>query len=181
MRKNSSQNGRFYYYRWEWQLQSEPEAFWPFFADTDRLNRDTGIFPVEELPLRSEDVAGNGRRRLKFRLPIAIRWLEYPFEWIAPYRYSVLRRYENGPLRSLKVLAQISHRPEGGAALVYETWAEPRNIIGRLALPVALGIVAPRRFDKAVRAYDKVAVIEAPPPLLKQRYRLVPGQTAVWQ
>lgn len=174
MKKSSPQGGRFYY-RWEWQLQSEPEAFWPFFADTDRLNRDTGIFPVEELSLRPEDGMGNGRRRLKFRLPISIRWLEDPFEWIAPYQYGVLRRYENGPLRTLEVLAKISPRPEGGATLIYETWVEPRNIFGRLALPLALGLVAPRRFTKAVRAYDKVAAIKAPPPLLKQRYRLVSG------
>ena len=169
----TSEDGRFYY-RWEWQLQSDPEAFWPFFADTDRLNRDTGIFPVEALPSRDgHDL--NRRRRLKFRLPLRIIWLEEPFEWIAPYKYGVLRRYEDGPLHSLRILAQITPRPTGGATLVYETWARPRNILGRLALPVALGLIAPRRFTKAVRAYDAVAAINAPPPLLKKPPRLVPG------
>ena len=173
MNETTPQDGRFYY-RWEWQLQSEPEAFWPFFADTNRLNRDTGIFPVQELPQQAGD-SGTGRRRLKFRLPLPITWLEDPFEWVAPYKYGVLRRYDNGPLRSLRVLAQISPRPEGGATLVYETWAEPRNVLGRLALPVALGLIAPRRFNKAVAAYDKVAAIDASPPLLKRPPRLVPG------
>lgn len=173
MNETNPQDGRFYY-RWEWQLQSEPEAFWPFFADTNRLNRDTGIFPVQELPSR-EDEAVNGRRHLKFRLPLSITWLEDPFEWIAPYKYGVLRQYDNGPLRSLKVLAEITPRTGGGATLVYQTWAEPRNFMGRLALPVALGLIAPRRFSKAVRAYDQVAAVDAPPPLLKQPPRLVPG------
>ncbi|MCP4422562.1 MAG: adenylate/guanylate cyclase domain-containing protein [Chloroflexi bacterium] len=172
MNNNSPNNGRFYY-RWEWQLQSEPEAFWPFFADTNRLNRDTGMFSVEELPLRSDERVSNGRHRLKYRLPIPIIWQEEPFEWIAPYEYGVLRQFENGPLRSLRVLATITPRPKGGATLVYETWAEPRNFIGHLVLPIALGIIAPRRFGKAVKAYDAVA-INAAPPQLKRPSRLVP-------
>ncbi|MCB8981094.1 MAG: adenylate/guanylate cyclase domain-containing protein [Ardenticatenaceae bacterium] len=162
------------YYRWEWQLQANADAFWPFFADTNRLNCDTGIFPVEVLPGRNgEDV--NGRRRLKFRLPLPIVWLEEPFEWVAPHQYGVMRRYENGPLRSLEILATLTPRPGGGATLVYETWSEPRNILGVLAQPIALGLIAPRRFDKAVRTYDKVAAIDAAPALLKRPYRLVPG------
>lgn len=173
MSKQPSKNGRLYY-RWEWSLQATPKAFWPFFADTNRLNRDTGIFPVDELPLHAEDV-GTGRRRLRFRLPLPIRWVEEPFEWVAPYRYGVLRYYENGPLRSMEVLATISPQPDGGSTLVYETWAEPRNLVGRLTLPVVLGIVAPRRFGQAVHAYDAVAALDEPPLLLKRPYRLVPG------
>ncbi|VAW43252.1 Adenylate cyclase [hydrothermal vent metagenome] len=173
MNENISNNGRFYY-RWEWQLQSEPEAFWPFFADTNKLNRDTGVFPVEELPLRPDEQIVNGRRRLKFRLPLPIIWQEEPFEWVAPHEYGVLRQYENGPLLSMRVLATITPRPEGGATLLYETWAEPRNLIGRLALPIALGIIAPHRFGRAVKAYDAVAAVDAAPPKLKRPSRLVP-------
>lgn len=173
MDKNRPKDGRLYY-RWEWQLQSDPEAFWPFFADTNRLNRDTGIFPVDELPPHDGE-AGNGRRRLKFRLPLPIIWLEEPFEWVAPYRYGVMRHYENGPLRTMRVLAQMTPKPGGGTTLIYETWIEPRNIIGRLAAPIALGLIAPRRFNKAVQTYDKVAAIDALPELLQRPYRLVPG------
>lgn len=173
MNETRLKDGRFYY-RWEWQLKSEPEAFWPFFSDTNRLNRDTGVFAVDELPPRAGE-GRNGRRRLKFRLPLPIIWQEDPFEWVAPYVYGVLRHYENGPLRTMRVLATITPRPEGGATLVYETWVEPRNIIGRLAAPIALGLIAPRRFSKAVKRYDAVAAIAAPPALLQRPYRLVPG------
>lgn len=173
MEQNHPKDGRLYY-RWEWQLKSEAEAFWPFFANTNRLNRDTGIFPVQELPPR-DDEAGNGRRRLKFRLPLSIIWVEEPFEWVAPYTYGVMRHYENGPLQTMQVLAQLTPKPGGGTTLVYETWIVPRNILGRLAAPIALGLVAPRRFNKAVQMYDKVAAIAAPPELLQRPYRLVPG------
>lgn len=173
MSKQTEQDGRFYY-RWEWQLQSTPDAFWPFFADTNRLNRDTGIFPVQELPPQPEDL-GTGRRRLQFQLPISVRWIEEPFEWVAPYRYGVVRTYQTGPLRSMEVLATITPQPAGGSTLVYETWIEPQNILGRLAAPLALGIIAPRRFGQAVEKYDAIAAIEAPPLMLKRPYRLVPG------
>jgi class 3 adenylate cyclase len=173
MNETNPKDGRFYY-RWEWQLKSEPEAFWPFFSDTNRLNRDTGIFPVDELPSRAGE-GGNGRRRLKFRLPLPISWQEDPFEWVAPYTYGVLRHYENGPLRTMRVLATMSPRAEGGATLIYETWVEPRNVIGQLSAPIALGLIAPRRFSKAVKRYDEVAAIAAAPALLKRPYRLVPG------
>lgn len=173
MRAKKSEDGRFYY-RWEWQLQSTPEAFWPFFSDTNRLNHDTGIFPVEELPFRAE-AAGNGRRRLKFRLPLPIVWEEAPFEWIAPYQYSVKRRYENGPLKTFEIKAVMTPLPDGGTRLVYETWVVPRNLLGRLALPVALGLVAPSRFTRAVLAYDQVALIDKEMPHLQRPYRFVPG------
>ena len=173
MSEQNTTDGRIYY-RWEWSLQATPEAFWPFFADTNRVNRDTGVFPVDELPLLPQD-AGAGRRRLKFRLPLPISWLEEPFEWVAPYRYGVLRRYENGPLRTMEVLATTTPNAHGGSTLVYETWVEPRNVLGRLAAPVALGLIAPRRFGRAVKTYDAVAALAAPPLLLKRPYRLVPG------
>ncbi|MEZ4590139.1 MAG: DUF5939 domain-containing protein [Chloroflexota bacterium] len=173
MSETTNENGRLYY-RWEWSLQATPEAFWPFFANTNRVNRDTGIFPVDELPLRPQE-QGAGRRRLRFRLPLPITWVEEPFEWVAPYRYGVLRRYENGPLRTMEVLATITPQPAGGATLVYETWVKPRNILGRLAAPIALGLIAPQRFGKAVRQYDAVAALAEPPLLLKRPYRLVPG------
>ena len=173
MTQTDPKDGRFYY-RWQWQLKSEPEAFWPFFSDTNRLNRDTGIFPVDELPVH-DGSAQNGRRRLKFRLPLPISWQEDPFEWVAPYSYGVLRRYENGPLRTMRVLATITPKPEGGATLVYETWVQPRNILGRMAAPIALGLIAPHRFSKAVQRYDAVAAIDAAPALLQRPYRLVPG------
>lgn len=173
MNEKSIDNGRFYY-RWEWQLESDPAAFWPFFADTNRLNRDTGVFPVEELPPPLGEQIVNGRHRLKFRLPLPIIWQEEPFEWVAPYQYGVLRQYENGPLLSMRVLATMTPRPEGGATLLYETWAEPRNVLGRLALPIALGMIAPRRFGRAVKAYDAVAVVDDPPLQLKRPSHLVP-------
>ena len=32
-----------FHYKWEWWLRSSPERLWPFVADTNRFNRDTGL------------------------------------------------------------------------------------------------------------------------------------------
>lgn len=169
-RRQMAQNT--HYFCWEWQLQSAPEAVWPFFADTNRLNRDAGIFPVEEL---SQAETAPGQHRLRYRLPLPVEWDEAPFEWTFPYRYGVLRQYRRGPLRTMRILATLNRTPEDGTHLVYETWVEPANILGRLALPLALGIVAPRRFATAVTHYDTLAQKEMLPEAVTVPASLSPG------
>ena len=38
---------REYHKRWEFDLKSSPERLWPFIADTNRFNRDTGVPEIE--------------------------------------------------------------------------------------------------------------------------------------
>ncbi|HID50640.1 MAG TPA: hypothetical protein EYP41_01210 [Anaerolineae bacterium] len=163
------------HYRWEWTLQSSPEAVWPFFADTNRLNRDTGVFPVEAL--REGDGRNqNARHHLRYRLslPLTIDYEEEPFEWIYPYRYGVARYFRRGPIKSMRFLADLQPQADGGTRLVYQTWVQPRNVLGRLASALAIGFVAPRRFTRAIRQYDKMASQEIA-PYLPGKAQLVPG------
>lgn len=151
-------------YRWEWHLQSSPQAIWPFFADTNRLNKDTGLFPVGEMDKERGQFLGNARRQLRYDLPIPFYNLYYeeePFEWVFPHRYGVIRRFTNAPVDTFRVLAEFNSKPEGGTHLIYHVWIKPKNILGRLGTAVAIGIIAPRRFDKALRSYDKIAAAEA--------------------
>jgi class 3 adenylate cyclase len=46
---------------------------------------------------------------------------------------------------------------ETGTKLSYEVWAEPANLIGRLAIPIQIGIVSARNFARTIREYDKLA------------------------
>lgn len=163
------------YYCWEWQLRSSPQAFWSFFADTNRLNRDTGVFPVAKV------VADDGRhqnayRHLRYRLPVplAVDFEEEPFEWIYPYRYGVTRRFLKGPVDSMRILAELTPRDDGGTHLTYQVWLEPGNFLGRLAAAVAIGYVAPRRFARAVQQYDQM-VHENVVPYLAGAVRLSSG------
>ncbi|HRQ40848.1 MAG TPA: DUF5939 domain-containing protein [Chloroflexota bacterium] len=154
------------HYQWEWHLQSEPQAIWPFFADTNRVNRDTGLFPLEQVDLQDGERLPGGQRRLRYQLPLPFLHLDYeeePFEWIYPHRYGVVRHFHNRLVASFRVSVELNPRPDGGTHLIYHSWLQPRNALGAFGVAVAIGKVAPRRFDKAIRAYDRLAVAAALP------------------
>lgn len=138
-----------FHYRWEYDLQASPEQLWPLVADTNRFNRDAGVPAVEALGL-----SGRARRLRLFKFGIPIEWEEQPFEWIRPYRFGVVRRYTKGPVSEMRVQAELKQRPEGGTKLIYEVWAQPRNPLGRIAIPVQIGLLSKRSFGEIFRRYD---------------------------
>jgi class 3 adenylate cyclase len=151
-------------YRWEWRLRSSPEALWPYVADTNRFNRDAGVPPVQVVE----------PHRLRFRrLGIPVEWDEEPFEWIEPQFFSVVRRYARGPLAEMRVRVELE--PDGaGTLLRYEVDARPRNLLGRLAIPIEIGRRSAHRFEATFRRYDDLAA-EVSNTVLQGRPRLVPG------
>jgi class 3 adenylate cyclase len=144
---------REFHYRWEWELRSAPEALWPLATDTNRFNRDTGLPPVEE-----GGMGLNARRRLRFRkLGLLVEWEEEPFEWVRPHRFGVVRRYAKGPVAQMRVLAELEPGPEGGTRLVYQAWLWPRTLLGLLAIPIQVGQLSARSFERVFRQYDELA------------------------
>ena len=141
---------REFHYRWEYDLEASPEELWPLLADTNRFNRDAGVPAVEALGR-----AGAARRLRLFKFGVPIEWEEQPFEWIRPYRFGVVRRYTKGPVREMRVEAELHERPGGGTHLVYQVWAAPRNALGRAAIPVQIGILSRRSFAEIFRRYDR--------------------------
>jgi len=163
--------GREFHYRWEWRLDASPEALWPFVADTDRFNRDTELPALEGL-----GTGDRARRRLRFRrFGITVEWVEEPFEWVRPHRFSVVRRYLKGPVAEMRVVTELRRRDEGGTLLVYEVWARPRNLLGRLAIPVQIGWLSRRRFEATFRAYDRGALAEWAPPEARETVPFAPA------
>ena len=53
-----------FYFDWYWDLQSSPQAIWPFASDTNRFNRDTGQPEIEML----DNV--KGVKQVRMKLPI---------------------------------------------------------------------------------------------------------------
>lgn len=155
---------REFHYRWQFRLRSSPEDLWPLVADTNRFNRETGVPAVQV----GQPGAG-GRRRLRFRkLGVAVEWEEQPFEWVRPHRFGVERGYTRGPVENLRVLVELTRREDGGADLLYEVWARPRNIVGLLAIPVQIGLMSARSFGQAFRRYDDAIAtreVIVPPPV----------------
>ena len=148
---------REFHYRWEFDLESSPEQLWPLVADTNRFNRDTGVPEVEAVSAKGTRL-GNARRRMRlFFLGMAVEWEEQPFEWTRPQRFGVVRRYTKGPVAELRVVAELNPRNPRGTKLVYQLWAQPRNILGLVIIPIQIGIISGRNFARTFREYDELA------------------------
>jgi class 3 adenylate cyclase len=140
-----------FYFDWYWDLESSPQAIWPFASDTNRFNRDTGQPEIEML----DNVKGVKHVRMKIPF-IQVEWEEEPFEWTYPYSFGVLRTYSKGPLAEMQVLTNFDPRPEGGTRVRYQTWMRTSNFLAQLAIPFAIGVIAKNRFEKAFRIYDRL-------------------------
>ncbi len=141
-----------FYFDWKWELQSSPQAIWPFAADTNRFNRDTGQPEIEML----DNVKGT--KHLRMKLPIIkVEWEEEPFEWTYPYSFGVLRTYSKGPIEEMRVQANFDPLAEKGTCVRYQTWIKTSNLLAQLAIPFAIGVIAKNRFQKVFRYYDRIA------------------------
>ena len=142
--------------RWEFDLKSSPEDLWPFVADTNRFNRDTGV-PKIEVDAGKQRLP-NARRKVRLSIyGLPVEWEEQPFEWVRPKRFGVERVYSKGPMARLKVLAELEAKPQGGTHLIYELWATPRNLVGSVAIPLQLNMVIGPRLRAAIQKYDSMA------------------------
>lgn len=154
-------SAREYHYRWEFDLESSPEQLWPLVADTNRFNRDTGVPTIETIA--QGGAAQNAHRQLRLSVfGIPVEWEEQPFEWVRPSRFGVVRRYSKGPMSELRVRVELvpvagSGAPPTGTKLIYEVWAKPKNLIGRIAIPIQIGLISARSFARTLRDYDRLA------------------------
>src|SRR5215217_1177546 len=162
---------REYHKRWEFDLKSSPERLWPYIADTNRFNRDTGVPQIEVGP--ADKKLRNARRKIRlgfYGLPV--EWEEQPFEWVKPVRFGVERVYSKGPIARLRMRAELAPNSDGGTHLIYEVWSTPRNIPGAVAIPMQLNFVVARRFREYLQKYDDVAfqgvAVEAAAPNTSQ-------------
>jgi hypothetical protein len=165
-----------FHYKWEWRLRSPPERLWPFVADTNRFNRDTGLPGVR---LADDAVRESARQNLGFsKLGVQVEWEEEPFEWVRPYRFGVHRRYRAGPVASTRVLVELEPLPRGGTRLVYHTWLRPKNLLGVTTVPALMRFSYARAFDAAFRRYDQLAMTAEPALEQPAGVRFIPGGRA---
>jgi class 3 adenylate cyclase len=169
---------REFHYRWEYDLQASPEELWPLVADTNRFNRDAGV-PAVEVQATNGSRLTNARRRLRlFIFGLAVEWEEQPFEWIRPFRFGVVRRYTKGPVAEVRVQAELQPLVGGGTRLVYQCWAQPKNLLGRVAIPGQIGLLSKRKFAAAFRRYDQQLKKGKPPLYTKSEANFAPGGRA---
>lgn len=153
------------HYHWEYDLKASPEKLWPFVADTNRFNRDTGVPSVAPAKTARERLR-NARRRLKLSLyGMAVEWEEQPFEWIKPARFGVSRTYSKGPITEMRALAELEPRADGGTKLSYDVRVKPRSLLGAVLVSLQLKFSNAPRFASAFRKYDEIAASETTMPV----------------
>jgi serine/threonine protein kinase len=142
------------HFAWSWQLASSPEALWPYVANTDRFNRATGQAPVafHDEPAPERGAVRTGEMRV---MGMALRWREYPFEWVKDREHSVFRWYRSGPLAALWNRVRLVPLEGGGCELHHEIWLTPRGMIGSVAAYFEGGKLGPS-FDRFYRHLDEV-------------------------
>jgi serine/threonine protein kinase len=141
---------------WSWRLKSSPESLWPFVANTERLNRAIGLSPVafQDEPAPERGAIRTGEMRV---MGMALRWREYPFEWVKDREHSVFRWYRSGPLAALWNRVRLVPTEDGGCELHHETWITPRGVIGSVAAYFE-GNKLGASFDRFYRHLDDVLV-----------------------
>jgi len=145
-------------YRWQYALKASPEKLWPFVADTNRFNRDTGV-PTVQPAGGTKQLLRNARRRLQLSIyGMSVEWEEQPFEWLRPSRFGVFRSYSKGPMAELRALAELKARDDGGTDLSYSVGIKPRSAFGALVVWFQINFVSKQRFAQAFRKYDELAL-----------------------
>jgi class 3 adenylate cyclase len=166
------------HYCWKYELKASPEKLWPFVADTNRFNRDTGV-PSVEPSTGPRQRLRNARQRLRLSIyGMAVEWEEQPFEWVRPFRFGVARTYTSGPMAQLRALAELTPRADGGTTLMYHVWTRPRSLLGAITIPLQLRFVSSGRFARAFRMYDEIAATEAMAPASESQVELSPAMLA---
>jgi class 3 adenylate cyclase len=140
---------RDFHYHWEWLLRSTAEQLWPYVSDTQRFNRAAVGYTVRSI---AEDDEGVQQVRARYFVPLA--WDEHPFEWERPRRFSVYRRFYGPILRDFTTRASLTAQA-GGTLLRYEVTVRPATALGMLAIPIQIGLISRRRFERAFRQIDE--------------------------
>lgn len=147
---------REFHYRWVFDLKSSPESLWPFIADTNRFNRDTGVPKIEVE--RGRNPLRNARRKVRLSIyGMDLEWEEQPFEWVRPLRFGIERVYNKGPMARMRALAELSPKESGGTTVTYEVRATPRNLMGVVVIPLEIKFKTGPRFRAAFQKYDELA------------------------
>lgn len=144
---------------WSWRLRSSPEALWPYVANTDRFNRAVGLAPVSftDEPAPQGGALRTGEQRV---LGMALRWREYPFEWVKDREHSVFRWYRSGPVAAVWNHVTLTPLEGGGTELKHDVWITPRGVIGSVAAFFESSKLGPS-VDRFYRHLDQVLVAGA--------------------
>ncbi len=166
------------HYRWVWDLPAASEALWPLVSDTNRFDRDAGLPPVRVDEAAQAGLV-NGRRRASLSLlGMNVTWDEEPFDWVRPRRFGVVRRYHGGPMAEMRVLAELEPLGEARTRVDYRLWIRSGSALGRVLIPLQIGWITRKHFERTFRQYAEMAAGAKPADESLRPVRLAPGARA---
>lgn len=162
----------------EWELDSAPEALWPYVSNTEKINRALGLAPVKYL--QRGVVKGVSERFAATKaFGMSLEWKEEPFEWIEGRKHSVLRTFEKGLLRWYCAETSLSKSPNGKTVLRNAITIDCRGWVGYFATPIQVGVqyrhAAERMFRKLDALLSKSAALDPSVDALQTAVKLAPG------
>ncbi|HVA28320.1 MAG TPA: DUF5939 domain-containing protein, partial [Candidatus Baltobacteraceae bacterium] len=123
--------------RFEYAFEVDRETLWRYVADTDWVNRHSGLPAITARVEAQRD--GSTKRYARFwRGPFTNEWEEMPTLWRAPEFYEVERRYSRGPLRRFVNRTSLEAIAPRRTKLVFEVELEARNAFVRALLPLLM-------------------------------------------
>lgn len=135
-------------------FETPPSELWKILSDTDRLNRHLGLPSVD---YRSISISGSlpfQEGTIKIAGLFRLSWLEYPFEWNHEKSYSVLRKFNSGPVKWIRLKVELI--PENSGTRVQTGYeVETRYPFLRTVLSFFLGQTAEQLFQ-----YCKARLLE---------------------
>src|SRR6185312_4657653 len=120
-----------YEYRRERFFGQPPAVIWPLASDTARINEIAGRKPYkfEERP----DAQGRIRRYATGHFgPLSVTWEETYGEWQENRQWTVVREYQNGPIRRLAATLEL-FPDNGGCRVLFTVTGETSGVTGWLA------------------------------------------------
>ncbi|MCA9625460.1 MAG: protein kinase, partial [Myxococcales bacterium] len=138
-------------YDYHWELESSPEALWPYVSNTERLNRAIGLgAPSYERRNEEGRVVTDAHLELS---GLSLDWREHPYEWVAPRRLGILREFSAGPFVWMR--SHVELRPRGtGTLLEHFIDVMPRGVLGRAATAMEVGYKAKRNLGRVYKRID---------------------------
>jgi adenylate cyclase len=164
------------HYHWQWHLTSSPDDLWPLITDLNRFNRDMGMPPAILLDDDDTDRENaHSHVRQQMMMGITVEYTQTPYEWVYPHRYSLARRYKNGPIADMHAQIVLAAHPDGGTQLDYTMRVQARNLIGVLMIPFQIGRRYRRRLEHTLYHYDQLAASDTPSFTSQQPPSYAPG------
>ncbi|HSB73068.1 MAG TPA: DUF5939 domain-containing protein [Candidatus Methylomirabilis sp.] len=106
-----------------------PAILWDVLADTDDMDRETGMPTVAYGPVVVSADAFYRQASARFKGLLSVRWREYPFDWVRGERYTFLRVFEAGFLDTFHGGAELSPNGDGTSIRLFAELT-PRSLIG---------------------------------------------------